>query len=604
MATATRHTTIQQQIAAARDEHRSGALDIEGAHTHASLFFVFGQPGHAVFEGGDGRSLHGQAALNALVAELPADYRIAPWRQIMVTEDSLRCTADELIAMFGEDTDGEPAPQLSDSPATAPPPPPQARTSPVPFGVDDFPLLPAGRLLWTDEAANVNRLAAVAPHMPNSLVTLAGGSARALVVIVGGAITDAVFVDAARGLVGDDAVNALSDAEDGTVTSYGVDDARVLAALPLLWRLPRLPSSLPAAWLKADTLAAEVRRSARSCAVLVASADPGIALFVDGELATVYTASRPRAVSTMTAFRALLRPEDAEVTIVGFGVPAFVPDAPADPVDEPLRLFVARDDSVVVVNGSGGYDDEEVAAAPGSLELTLSDAPAPVATESVDPLAGEPAENRDDVAGAPAGFTLVESPRDRVPTFGLPADEAEHTFLEHTDDGAWRAVDVPRTQPASMIDDSVSEPAPANGTAPAGEDDEPMGWRPRAVVDEPELKETAFEDVSFGTLDVVPPPPPSEELFASQAQEFVPTRLDLDVDALRTELNGIAAVWLGADDTAAVAEVIAATRPGVDDFVAAIAAIGSMEIPGHEQAVVRAMAREMHFRAAEVLCGV
>jgi hypothetical protein len=155
-----------------------------------------------------------------------------------------------------------------------------------------------------------------------------------------------------------------------------------------------------------------------------------------------------------------------------------------------------------------------------------------------------------------------------------------------------------------MIDDSVSELAPANGTAPAGEDDEPIGWRPRAVVDEPELKETAFEDVSFGTLDVVPPPPPSEELFASQAQEFVPTRLDLDVDALRTELNGIAAVWLGADDTAAVAEVIAATRPGVDDFVAAIAAIGSMEIPGHEQAVVRAMAREMHFRAAEVLCGV
>ena len=91
---------------------------------------------------------------------------------------------------------------------------------------------------------------------------------------------------------------------------------------------------------------------------------------------------------------------------------------------------------------------------------------------------------------------------------------------------------------------------------------------------------------------------------AREATEFVPAKLDIDVDALRSELTDIATVWLGPDDAAPVAQAIGAARPGVDDFVSTIRAIGAMEIPGHELAVVRAMAREMHFRASEVLCGV
>jgi hypothetical protein len=91
---------------------------------------------------------------------------------------------------------------------------------------------------------------------------------------------------------------------------------------------------------------------------------------------------------------------------------------------------------------------------------------------------------------------------------------------------------------------------------------------------------------------------------ARAATEFIPTRVDVDIDALRAELIGIADAWLGKDDVAPVAAAIRGARPGVDDFVAAIQAISSLDIPGHENAVVRAMAREMHFRAAEVLCGV
>ena len=84
--------------------------------------------------------------------------------------------------------------------------------------------------------------------------------------------------------------------------------------------------------------------------------------------------------------------------------------------------------------------------------------------------------------------------------------------------------------------------------------------------------------------------------------EFVPPRLDIDVDGLRRGLTEIAVKWLGVDDAATVAAAIAAARPGVDDFVYAISAIRVMEIPGHDSPIVRAMAREMHYYATEVLC--
>jgi hypothetical protein len=99
-------------------------------------------------------------------------------------------------------------------------------------------------------------------------------------------------------------------------------------------------------------------------------------------------------------------------------------------------------------------------------------------------------------------------------------------------------------------------------------------------------------------------PTEMEIVEAREVREFVPPRLEIDIDGLRAELTAIAVTWLGADDAAAVAAAIDATRPGVDDFVSTIASIGAMEIPNHENAVLRAMAREMHYRATEVLCGV
>lgn len=85
---------------------------------------------------------------------------------------------------------------------------------------------------------------------------------------------------------------------------------------------------------------------------------------------------------------------------------------------------------------------------------------------------------------------------------------------------------------------------------------------------------------------------------------FVPIRVDIDVDGLRTDLIGIAVGWLGTDNAAPVVEAIAATRPGVHDFVSTIAWCREMEIAGRGDPLVRAMTREMHYHATEILCGV
>jgi hypothetical protein len=141
-------------------------------------------------------------------------------------------------------------------------------------------------------------------------------------------------------------------------------------------------------------------------------------------------------------------------------------------------------------------------------------------------------------------------------------------------------------------------------------------------VDEPALSVVAAEPDESASVDPTPradpvwfnvPTPPADQV-AEPAQadaaadatepqtDFVAPRLDIDIDGLRDGLNQIAVKWLGADDVAPVAAAIAAARPGVDDFVAAIAAIRAMDIPGRESPIVRAMAREMHYYATEVLC--
>lgn len=466
-------------LSAAGDRERTGALDVEWSGTRASLFFVFGQANHAELEGPDGRKLVGNDALSALVQELPETFRVAPWRRTQVTSDTLRCTSEELMFLFrrqpADADDGVARKSKGTSkrkpavsvPAPDPPcPAPGPDTFPsAPFDLSGFPLLPLGGTLFSDHAGSVDGLDKAVPHLPDCLIMLTAPGARGAVLVAGGAIVDAVWVDDAAWLVGVDAARAVFGAREGNVAAHSLDDPRLVAATPILWQAPRVCAAVPGRSVNVERFVAGVRAAGSSCAVLVAeSADPGVALFSEGALVAVYTANKQTPVSTKAAFGRLLRAHDAQVTLLG-----------AD-----------------VIPG----EDPEI------------------------------------------GGT----------TFPLVAQAA------------------------------------TNGSAPV---------RDVRVTRQPAV-------FSLPNLDQAPAPQRTTTDFT----EFVPTRVDVDIDGLRDELIAIADTWLGKEDAAPVADAIRTARPGVDDFVAAIRAIASTDILGHENAVVRAMAREMHFRAAEVLCGV
>lgn len=390
---------------------------------------------------------------------------------------SSQATSDELMFLFRH------PPAKADGPATGrskaaakrrQAAPAAAADAPVavpdtfpaaPFDLAGFPLLPLGGAVFSDDAGNIEGLDGAVPNLPDCLVVLTAAGARGAVLVAGGAVVDAVWVDDAAWLVGVDAARAVFGAREGNVAAHRVDDPRLVAATPILWQAPRLCEAVPGSALNVESFVAGVREAGSSCALLVAgSADPGVALFNDGALVAVYTATKPAPVSTKAALGRLLRAPDALVTLLGADV-----------------------------------------------------------TADQDPTIGST-------------------------TFPLKA--------QSTDGGGAPDKDVRVTRQAAVFALPTADEAPA-------------AKRP-----------------------------------TSDATEFVPTRVDVDIDALRDELIGIADTWLGKADAAPAAAAIRAARPGVDDFVAAIRAIASLDIPGHENAVIRAMAREMHFRAAEVLCGV
>jgi len=429
-----------------------------------------------------------------------------------------------------------------------------------PFRLDEFPCLPLGAALWSDEIANVTNLSAVVPRMPNSLLVLTSAKARAAAVVTDGAIVDAVWVSAHEGLLGDDAAQALLKADEGTLAAYMSDDPRLAAVLPLLWRWPRIGPSLPAAWLHTDDLVAEMRTSRRTCALLVASADPGMALFNDGALVGAFTTAHPWPGKSIASLWNLLHTPGSRVTVIGDSGPA----AAAEPTDdEPPAVTAPRRPS-------------RATAARRAAAATAA------AASATTPIVEEPTSVT--VVEEPVAVTAVEEPTAAMPV-EEPEATADHEAALDADAGVSTPELVADGIPQAVSDDLLIAEVTESDTK----------------VDEPLI--AAFGEHS-DDAEAAMEPTDMERVEAREAGEFVAPRLDIDVDALRDELIGIAVTWLGADDAALVVSAIRSARGGVDDFVLTIAAIGAMDIPGHDRAVVRAMGREMHFRASEVLCGV
>ncbi len=682
-------TAMLREISAAADRERTGALDVDWDGAHATLFFSFGHPSHAVFEAVDGRALVGEPALDAIVTELPADFQVAPWRRAMVTDATLHCTAEDLMGLFqrrnavdsNETAPEQPAPpdQSTEAPpagtavtaadaAAVPsdqPTTPPAPSAQPPFGLSDFPVLPLATTLWSDAAASVRNLEAAVPRLPNSVIVLSDAGCQGVVFIAAGAVADAVWVSPHDGRLGAEAAHAVMSSEEGTLTAYTFDDPRIAAALPMLWRAPRTGLGVPGHWLHIDELVAEVRTSSRSCCLVVASADPGVALFVSGELVAVYTAAHRWPATSMASLRSLLHDGGAVVTVVdglaaqadvvaasaGMGpAPEGEVDAADDCATEPVAEALAETAPEAVVDAPAEAAPEAVVDTPAeAAQEAVADTPAETAPEAAMDTPAEAAAPDAAIAAEDDAVQVAEAAADITaaaeiaPTFDTevpvdalepaPAEAATEAPQEARTTLSWRhrrgrgrrgrKPDEAVAEPAEAVADPVeaapalveAEPvAPAYVEAPAFAVAPPAEPPVPAVEEEHRFAPAVFaieEPAREASLDTTAPVAPVAEDFGGMAAveareqtEFVPARLDIDVDALRSELSGIAAVWLGEEDAVPVARALAAARPGVDDFVSTIKAIAAMEIPGHESAVLRAMAREMHFRASEVLCGV
>jgi hypothetical protein len=260
----------------------------------------------------------------------------------------------------------------------------------------------------------------------------------------------------------------------------------------------------------------------------------------------------------------------------------------------------------------------------------IADAPVDVVVDTAPTVAGEQDTAISGATEAAAESVLSAAPEaaDRVVeaagadvTATENSDEVAAIFSEMQSQPEWMRIAAPKPEDAAPSE----APAIADGEVNAGttvtDKVDAPALEPIAAA-EPELSVATAEPDESASVDSTPrsdpvwfniPTPPADEVAepaeadtvadATEPQpDFVAPRLDIDIDGLRDGLNQIAVKWLGADDVAPVAAAIAAARPGVDDFVAAIAAIRAMDIPGRESPIVRAMAREMHYYATEVLC--
>jgi hypothetical protein len=313
MATTAPFVKLLRQLSGARDDYRTGAFDLSWEGGKATLFLVFGQPNHATLQTAGGRRLEGQAVLTALVNQLPARFEVSPWRREVVRAESLRCSLDELIEPFTQMA-GAVAPEVPAAPSsgasgvgTAPPD--------VDFGLEDFPLLPLGPSLWADAAASVVHLDVLMPNLPDALVVITGPRLRAAGVVVRQHLVDALWIDDEELSTGEAAAMAMMEANQGSVSGYRLESAELAESLTMLWRCPVAHRAIPAAWVRPESLLADLEHRRRDCALVVNGSVQGVALFAAGKLVGVYTAQERQPTPSSERLIALLRAPGATLTV-------------------------------------------------------------------------------------------------------------------------------------------------------------------------------------------------------------------------------------------------------------------------------------------------
>lgn len=306
MAIAAPHVKLLRQLAKAKDDYLSGAFDIEWDGGSATIFMVFGQPSHAIFESG-GAQLTGEAALDALLHTLPSQFTVGDWRRVMSPQDTLNVSVDEITEPIAELVGGHDNVTDRDDGATSWME--GFDDSPdLGFDVESFPLLPSGDMLWPDTPAQDAALQERIASLDAALIVLTGPRLRGAGVVRDGDLIDAVWVDSADHARGETAAMALLGARDGTIAGYTLDSIDVAEAIPMLWRLPR-GEPIATAWVDAAALVTSLEQDREDHALLIEGPMRAVGLFSGGKPLAVYTATSPVPVtSTDQLLDAMRRP--------------------------------------------------------------------------------------------------------------------------------------------------------------------------------------------------------------------------------------------------------------------------------------------------------
>jgi hypothetical protein len=687
MATAAPFVKLLRQLASAKDDYRTGALDITWVGGRASLFLVFGQPNHAVADVG-GRHLEGVEALAALVTQLPPRFELSPWRKEVVRTETLSCTLDDLMEPFAQLAGAAPAGDVPTSGSVGSRADDGGPAPETDFGLADFPLLPLGPSLWSDAAASVVHLDVLIPSLPDALIVLTGPKLRAAAIVVRQQLIDAVWVDEEDRMVGEAAAVALMGARDGSVSGYRLETPRLAEALTMLWRCRAVYREMPASWVNAANLLEDLEGRRRDSAIVVTGGVRGVALVAGGKLLGVYTEIDRQPVASPERLTELLRHPRARVTLrqspeerqinhfPETAYHAFVADATEAPAPLSEVLAAITTSSRYAASAPPATDPSGSVAATPELELTAEEPEEAAAEEPEEAAAEEPgpdveaggfgaeapelaAEESELAAEAPAlaavepPFAVEEpqlatEPADLMVSaqVGAPADPMAAQLTAHanpmTSSEPPSPIEPPeppdlmtssertapaeeRAAPPTERGTPSSEPAPMTWSAPPVEPvptvpvdldgaSEDPAWPPIPLTT---VEEEAGTLSAWGQTYSQAPAPSASASSAPQGPpqfpqfDFSPALEALatadasaDFEGMKADLIQIGALWLGTDGVAPVAEMLRRTRPSIQDVMATIEAIKHVALPGFETSVVQAMAREMHYHAAEYLSGL
>ena len=314
MATAAPHVKLLRQLASAKDDYLSGAFDISWDGAKATLYLVFGRPSHAVFDT-DQAQIEGEAAIDALLAELPRTFAVSDWRRAMSPQETLSITIDELAGPFvrlagsyADDPVSEENPEWWSADDSSPD---------LAFGLADFPLLPGGRPLWAETSPENVNLAERLAELPPSILILTGAKLRAAAVVSGGDLIDAVWIDDEDQARGEAAGMAIARCHQGLACRLRARrSARRRSADHALAPAARGRAASRLSWLDPASMLAAFRADGLDRVLVIDAPVRGIALFSRGGLVAVYSETQRSAVASPERLRSLLSQARGRLTVM------------------------------------------------------------------------------------------------------------------------------------------------------------------------------------------------------------------------------------------------------------------------------------------------